>query len=95
MTNIKDIEYTLNELDKISFEQLDNAIKETDKEMNKMENRMEKENDLKLLKSHIEEFINNYDINYLGIEIQEVKELEYNAMNNDSSNKIVRISIEY
>lgn len=90
MTNIKDIEYILNELDKISFEQLDNAIKETDKEIDKME-----ENDLKLLKSHIEEFINKYDINYLGIEIQEVKELEYNAMNNDSSNKIVRISIEY
>lgn len=56
---------------------------------------MVEENDLKLLKSHIEEFINKYDINYLGIEIQEVKELEYNAMNNDSSNKIVRISIEY
>ena len=87
MTNIKDIEYTLNELDKISFEQLDNAIKETDKEMNKME-----ENDLKSLKSHIEEFINKYDIKYLGIDINEEHEMDYGST---STYKDIKINLEY
>jgi len=91
---MKNIEHYLKDLDKIvnniNIEQLERNI-ETDKEIDIMD----KENDLKSLKTHIEEFINKYDINYLGIDIQDVEELEYNAINNDSSNKIIRISIEY
>lgn len=91
---MKNIEHYLKDLDKIvnniNIEQLERNI-ETDKEIDIMD----KENDLKSLKTHIEEFINKYDIKYLGIDIQDIEELEYNAINNDSSNKIIRISIEY
>ena len=53
---------------------------------------MEKENDLKLLKSHIEEFINKYDIKYIGIDINEECEMDYGST---STYKNIKISLEY
>lgn len=53
---------------------------------------MEEENDLKLLKTHIEEFINKYDIKYIGIDINEEQEMDYGST---STYKNVKISIEY
>jgi len=53
---------------------------------------MEEENDLKSLKLHIEEFINKYNIKYIGIDIEEEHEMDYGST---STYKDIKINLEY
>ena len=53
---------------------------------------MEEENDLKSLKSHIEEFVNKYNIKYIGIDIEEEQEMDYGST---STYKDIKINLEY